>query len=109
MIEKVKVDMARRILSLDGGGIKGTFTVAFLAAIEEKLRQPIGKYFDLIAGTSTGGIIALGLSIGIPARTILELYQTKGPRIFPSASLGVTGAFRNFKTYFAVQNIIRST
>jgi Patatin-like phospholipase len=46
-----------RILSLDGGGIKG----ALLAAIEEEIKEPIGEYFDLIAGTSTGGILALGL------------------------------------------------
>ena len=44
----------RRILSIDGGGIKGTMPAAFLAGLEEDLGQPIGCYFDLIAGTSTG-------------------------------------------------------
>ncbi len=47
-----------RILSLDGGGIKGAFTAAFLASMERHLTKPIGAYFDLIAGTSTGGISA---------------------------------------------------
>jgi patatin-like phospholipase/acyl hydrolase len=47
-----------RILSLDGGGIRGVFPAAFLAKLEEHLDAPIGSYFDLIAGTSTGGIIA---------------------------------------------------
>ncbi|MGB0083753.1 MAG: patatin-like phospholipase family protein, partial [Rhodomicrobiaceae bacterium] len=51
----------RRILSIDGGGIRGVFPAAFLARLEEYLDHPIGWYFDLIAGTSTGGIIAIGL------------------------------------------------
>lgn len=72
----------RRILSIDGGGIKGVFPAAFLAALEEDLPEPIGRYFDLIAGTSTGGIIALGLGLGMKASEILSLYETKGPAIF---------------------------
>ncbi len=43
----------RRILSIDGGGILGTFPAAFLASLEDSLAQPIGDYFDLIVGTST--------------------------------------------------------
>jgi patatin-like phospholipase/acyl hydrolase len=50
-----------RILSLDGGGIKGAFTASVLATIEEEIKEPIGEYFDLIAGTSMGGILTLGL------------------------------------------------
>ncbi len=72
----------RRILCIDGGGILGTFPAAFLAALEENLSQPIGRYFDLIAGTSTGGIIALGLGLGLRAAEILEFYEHDGPRIF---------------------------
>ena len=53
----------RRILSIDGGGIKGTQPAAFLAGLEEDLDEPIGRYFDLIAGTSTGGILAIGLAL----------------------------------------------
>lgn len=71
-----------RILSLDGGGIRGVFPAAFLARLEEHLEHPIGRYFDLIAGTSTGGIIAIGLALGLPARDILKLYTEKGPAIF---------------------------
>ena len=71
-----------RILSLDGGGIRGVFPAAFLARLEEHLEQPIGRYFDLIAGTSTGGIIAIGLGLGLPARDILKLYVEQGPAIF---------------------------
>ena len=72
----------RRILSIDGGGIKGTMPAAFLAGLEEELGQPIGRYFDLIAGTSTGGIIALGLGLGRTAKELLDLYERRGPLIF---------------------------
>jgi len=72
----------RRILSIDGGGIMGTQPASFLAALEEDLNHPIGDYFDLIAGTSTGGILAIGLAMGIPARELLDLYASRGPHIF---------------------------
>lgn len=73
---------AFRILSLDGGGIRGAFTAAFLAEIERQLSHPIGEYFDLIAGTSTGGIIALALALGVPAARIQTFYCEHGPLIF---------------------------
>lgn len=72
----------KRILSIDGGGIKGAFPAAFLAKLEEKLAAPIGRYFDLIAGTSTGGIIALALGAGYSAKDVLGFYEQYGPRIF---------------------------
>lgn len=73
----------RRILSIDGGGILGTFPAAFLAGLEQHLNgRPIGSYFDLIAGTSTGGIIAIGLAMGLRASDLLELYEKRGPEIF---------------------------
>lgn len=72
----------RRILSIDGGGILGAFPAAFLAALEQHLAKPIGSYFDLIAGTSTGGIIAIGLAMGLSAAELLSLYERRGPEIF---------------------------
>lgn len=73
----------RRILSIDGGGILGTFPAAFLAGLEQHLQgRPIGSYFDLIAGTSTGGIIAIGLAMGLRASDLLDLYEKRGPEIF---------------------------
>lgn len=75
----------RRILSIDGGGIMGTFPAAFLAALEDELERPIGNYFDLIAGTSTGGILAIGLAMGKTAKELLELYEKRGPSIFGQA------------------------
>lgn len=78
-----------RVLSLDGGGIKGTFSASVLAGFEETLGEPLVDYFDLIAGTSTGGIIALGLGLGLTAKDILNFYESHGPAIFARAK----GAF----------------
>lgn len=72
-----------QILSLDGGGIKGLFSAAVLAAIEEDLKINIADHFDLIAGTSTGGIIAIGIGLGMKPREIVEFYLREGPKIFP--------------------------
>lgn len=79
----------KRILTIDGGGIRGIFPAAFLANLEKDLEYPIGRYFDLISGTSTGGIIAIGLALGMTAAEILKLYEDKGPAIFAQTRLGL--------------------
>jgi hypothetical protein len=71
-----------QILSLDGGGIRGMFSAAILAAIEEDLNIRVVDHFDLIAGTSTGGIIAIALGLGLRPAEILSFYTEHGPRIF---------------------------
>ena len=78
-------DVPFKILSLDGGGIKGIFPAGILTFLEENCLdgQPIGDYFDLITGTSTGGILALGLGAGLSARALLDLYVNEGHRVFP--------------------------
>jgi len=73
-----------QILSLDGGGIKGIFSAGVLAAIEEDLNITVTDHFDLIAGTSTGGIIAIGLGLGLRPRELVEFYLREGPKVFPS-------------------------
>jgi patatin-like phospholipase/acyl hydrolase len=73
---------AFRILALDGGGIRGIFTASFLATLEDLSHGRAADHFDLIVGTSTGGIIGLALAFGIPARRILDLYLEEGRRIF---------------------------
>ena len=75
-----------RILSLDGGGIKGTFTAAVLAAWEAQTNLRVVDHFDLIAGTSTGGILAIGLGLGLSAKQMLNFYVKRGPIIFPVTS-----------------------
>jgi patatin-like phospholipase/acyl hydrolase len=78
-----------RILSIDGGGIRGIIPASVLAEIELITGKPAAKIFDLIAGTSTGGMLSLGLNIpdetGSPrnsAASMRELYETKGREIF---------------------------
>lgn len=72
----------KRILTIDGGGIKGVFPASFLATVENAIEGNIADYFDLIVGTSTGGIIALGLGLGLPAEKMLGFYEEHGPTIF---------------------------
>jgi len=82
MTEEVK---PFRVLSLDGGGIRGLFTAAFLAHIEEQAKKPLSSCFDLIVGTSTGGIIALAIGSGIRACDVLRFYLEEGKSIFSKA------------------------
>lgn len=71
-----------KVLSLDGGGIKGVFTLGVLTQFEKFLGKPVNNYFDLIVGTSTGGIIALGLGKGFSATELLKFYTDMGRDIF---------------------------
>ena len=72
-----------QILALDGGGIKGLYSAAILARLEDDLGiADITSCFDLIVGTSTGGIIALALGYGLRPREIVQFYSQHGPKIF---------------------------
>lgn len=73
-----------QVLAIDGGGIRGIFSAAVLAQLEEDLGSPVVEHFDLVVGTSTGGIIALGLGSGRSAREILDFYVAERDRIFSS-------------------------
>lgn len=79
--------MAFRILSLDGGGVKGAFSASVLAEIERMTGKRIADHFDLVTGTSTGGIIALGIGLGLSCQEILEFYKVHSPKIFPATGL----------------------
>lgn len=79
--------IAFRILSLDGGGLKGAFSAAALASWEKQTGLRIVDHFDLIAGTSTGGILAIGLGLGLSAQQILDFYLERGATIFPITRL----------------------
>lgn len=76
-----------QILALDGGGIKGLFSAAVLAHLEKDLSTQITQHFDLITGTSTGGIIALGLGYGLSPKDIVKFYVEEGPKIFRTTPL----------------------
>ncbi|MBW4598513.1 MAG: patatin-like phospholipase family protein [Calothrix sp. FI2-JRJ7] len=74
-----------KILSIDGGGIKGIYSAKILERFEKKFNCRIADHFDLICGTSTGGLIALALSLKIPASLLTQFYYRKGEVIFPSS------------------------
>ena len=92
----------KRILALDGGGIRGALSLGFLTAIEAMLRDRHGRpdlrlcdYFDLIGGTSTGAVIAAGLAIGMSAAEIEKVYLDFGGEVFAAQRLlgAVRGRF----------------
>lgn len=79
--------MTFKILSLDGGGIRGVVSLQMLKEVERQIREThhleLYQYFDMITGTSTGSIIAAGLAKGLNTTRLLELYQKKAKQIFP--------------------------
>jgi patatin-like phospholipase/acyl hydrolase len=79
---KVERLVAFQILSLSGGGFLGLYTISVLASLEEAAGGSIADRFDLIAGTSVGGIIALGLAARVPAKKIRDTFIQDGPEIF---------------------------
>ena len=89
LIDRLSSAGPKRVLALDGGGIRGSLTVGFLKRIEEILRQRHGRpdlvlsdYFDLIGGTSTGAIIASALAIGMSAEDVEKTYLEFGGEVF---------------------------
>lgn len=92
----------KRILSLDGGGIRGIMTIAFLERLERIVEEiegrPVllGDWFDLIGGTSTGAIIASGLALGYRASEIRDFYSRIGPRVFRPSILRMKGLRARF-------------
>jgi uncharacterized protein len=89
--DRLRAEGPKKLLALDGGGIRGVLTVEILAAIEDIVRTKLGKdavladYFDYIAGTSTGAVIAAGLSRGMPVSEIRDVYDQHGKEMFDRA------------------------
>ena len=71
-----------QILALSGGGFRGLYTAKILADIEDQIGAPIASKFDLIAGTSIGGILALAVALEIPAQKMVDLFEKPGEDIF---------------------------
>ena len=90
LTERYELKRPRKLLALDGGGIRGVITLEILAKIENELKSKSGRgddfrlcdYFDYIAGTSTGAIIAAGLSIGMSVNELLNFYIVRGRDMF---------------------------
>jgi patatin-like phospholipase/acyl hydrolase len=76
-----------RVLSLAGGGFLGLYTAFVLEGLEARLGQPLGRRFDLIAGTSIGGLLALALAYEVPMARLVRLFVERGPEVFSSRAL----------------------
>ena len=95
LADRYEKSKSHKILALDGGGIRGVITLEILAKLENDLKDQLGKdddfrlsdYFDYFGGTSTGAIIAAGLSIGMSVAELLEFYTKKGKEMFDKSSL----------------------
>jgi len=93
--DRYNTQRPRKLLALDGGGIRGVLTLQVLIRMEELLREQSGQgkdfrlcnYFDYIGGTSTGAIIAAGLAIGKSAQFLSDFYKEVGPAMFEKASI----------------------
>ena len=71
-----------QILALSGGGFRGLYTAQIVADLENEIKAPIASRFDLISGTSIGGILALALAMEIPAQAMVEIFTEHGEDIF---------------------------
>jgi hypothetical protein len=108
--DRVAANGPKKMLALDGGGIRGMITVEILARIEAELRKELGRgkdfvladYFDYIAGTSTGAIIATCLSLGWSVQKISQFYLKSGDEMFDKAVL-----WRRHKEKFNNENLER--
>jgi predicted acylesterase/phospholipase RssA len=94
LIERIAQPGAKKLLAIDGGGIRGVLSLQILQKIEDLLKAQakrdtfrLADYFDYIAGTSTGAIIATGLSIGMSVADILRFYEEAGAQMFVKAKL----------------------
>jgi predicted acylesterase/phospholipase RssA len=94
LIERIAQPGAKKLLAIDGGGIRGVLSLQILQKIEDLLKTQakrdtfrLADYFDYIAGTSTGAIIATGLSIGMSVADILRFYEEAGAQMFVKAKL----------------------
>lgn len=84
-----------KILALDGGGVRGIYSAHLLARMEQSFGFQINTCFDLIAGTSTGSIVAGAAAIGIPMPEIVQLFESEAPHIFPKKWHCLSGLFRS--------------
>src|SRR5260370_22720911 len=92
----------KRMLSLDGGGVRGAISIGFLERLETLIDEIEGRptllcdWFDLIGGTSTGAIIAGALALGYRTADVRKFYHTLGPRVFRRSFWRVVGLMSKF-------------
>ncbi|MBD3362727.1 patatin [Candidatus Dojkabacteria bacterium] len=96
-----------KILSIDGGGIKGIFPVTILNKIKENFDTVFFKDFDLIAGTSTGAIIAAALAVDYSVEDIANLYETKGKQVFEKNDLSLKSIYKSRYKTSSLKSLLR--
>lgn len=97
----------KKILAVDGGGIRGLIPALVLAELERLAGKPAASLFDMVAGTSTGGIITVGLAAGVPATELAALYSEHGPEIFPQGDDPLPGKLRPRYSADPLENVLR--
>lgn len=106
LVERIQAPGPKKILALDGGGIRGMITIEVLAEIERQLRQQLKKgpefrlshFFDFVAGTSTGAIIAACVSFGMSVSEIRDFYESSGQEMFDKVFR--LNLFKRFRTKY---------
>ncbi|HJP90054.1 MAG TPA: patatin-like phospholipase family protein, partial [Candidatus Limnocylindrales bacterium] len=86
----------RRILSIDGGGIRGLIPAVLLESLEAATGHPTREAFDFVAGTSTGAVLAGGVAAGFSGEQLASLYRRRGPELF--RQIPVLGTLRRIAT-----------
>ena len=105
--------MGKKILSFDGGGIRGVISIVFLNALEKDTGIAISQNADMLASTSTGSIIAAALTVGMTPQNILDFYTSMSSEIFiPKHTLdqflGLTAKYSSETLYQALQKVFSS-
>jgi hypothetical protein len=100
----------KRILTIDGGGVRGIIPLACLVRLESKEGKPSREIFDMVAGTSTGALIAAGISLGISARGLLALYRELASKAFqrlPWWQILLNGGNHRYSNEFIDQTLVQ--
>lgn len=113
LIPRITAKGKKKILALDGGGIRGMITIEVLAEIENQLRQQLKKgaefrlahFFDFVAGTSTGAIIAACVSFGMSVSQIRKFYEDSGTEMFDKVFR--LNLFKRFRTKYEDENLAK--
>jgi predicted acylesterase/phospholipase RssA len=111
--ERVSAPGPKRMLALDGGGMRGVISLEILAGLELELRRHTGRpdlvladVFDYIGGTSTGAIIAAGLALGSEVQRLIDLYMERGAEMFEKA--GLRSRFRYRYRHDSLERIVKA-
>lgn len=90
------IDQPFQSLALTGGGYRGLFTARALQEMEDHIKEPIGRSFDLTYGTSIGGIIALAVAFEVPMSKVVQTFVDYGEEIFPPKPNGKLASIVGF-------------